>query len=132
MERKDKKPFWKDPIYTAIQASLDKAAPLIRDPVTTPKAKFENPFLSDELGLFKNITVSHPLGGCAMGSDAQHGVVDEFGRVFDTSKGGAKDVYKGLYVADASMIPTSLGVNPSLTISALSLRIADQILKDIP
>jgi cholesterol oxidase len=110
---------------------LDKAAPLIRDPVTTPKAKFKNPFLSDELGLFKNITVSHPIG-CAMGTNAQHGVVDEFGRVFDASKGGTKDVYKGLYVADASMLQTSLGVNPSLTISAVSLRIADQILKDIP
>lgn len=131
VNRKDDKPFWKDPIYTAIQASLDKAAPLIRDPAK-PDAQFENPFLKDDLGAFKNITVSHPLGGCAMGSDGQHGVVDEFGRVFDTSKAGAKDVYKGLYVADASMIPTSLGVNPSLTISALSLRIADQILKDIP
>ena len=128
VQRKDKKKFWDDPVYKAIQASLDKAAPLIRDPAF-PKAGFENPFLRDALGNFRNITVSHPLGGCAMGKDAQSGVVDEFGRVFDASKGG-NAVYKGLYVADASMIPTALGVNPSLTISALSLRIADQILKD--
>ena len=128
VKRTDEKDFWDDPIYTAIQASLDKAAPLIRDPNDT-NAKFQNPFLSDALGKLKSITVSHPLGGCAMAKDAQHGVVDEFGRVFDISQAGG--VYKGLYVADASMIPTSLGVNPSLTISALSLRIADQILKDL-
>jgi choline dehydrogenase-like flavoprotein len=125
----DGKAFWEDPIYKAIQTSLDKAAPLLRDP-NDPKAEFQNPFLSDALGNFKNITVSHPLGGCAMGTDAQHGVTDEFGRVFDCSQGESA-VYRGLYVADASMIPTALGVNPSLTISALSLRIADKILEDI-
>jgi cholesterol oxidase len=128
VKRTDGKAFWEDPIYQAIQTSLDKAATLLRDP-NDPKAEFQNPFLSDAIGNFKNITVSHPLGGCAMGKDAQHGVTDEFGRVFDCSQGGAA-VYRGLYVADASMIPTALGVNPSLTISALSLRIADKILEE--
>jgi choline dehydrogenase-like flavoprotein len=131
VKRTDGKAFWDDPIYSAIQASLDKTAPLLRDP-NDPNAQFQNPFLSDAFGSSKNITVSHPLGGCGMGQDAQHGVTDEFGRVFDTSTGVGTSVYKGLYVADASMIPTALGVNPSLTISALSLRIADQILKELP
>jgi cholesterol oxidase len=40
-------------------------------------------------------------------------------------------VYEGLYIADGSMIPTALGVNPSLTISALALRIADNIGKEL-
>jgi choline dehydrogenase-like flavoprotein len=34
-------------------------------------------------------------------------------------------------VADAAVIPTALGVNPSLTISALSLRIAANIVEEI-
>lgn len=131
VRRTDGKAFWEDPIYPAIQASLDKTAPLLRDP-NDASGQFQNPFLSDAFGSFKNITVSHPLGGCAMGKDAQHGVTDEFGRVFDVSHGDGTAVYKGLYVADASMIPTALGVNPSLTISALSLRLADQILKELP
>ena len=68
-----------------------------------------------------------------MADNADDGVVDEFGRVFDKSNsGGENGVYKGLYIADASIIPTALGVNPSLTISALSLRIVDKIIKELP
>ena len=40
--------------------------------------------------------------------------------------------YDGLYVLDGSIVPTALGVNPSLTISALSLRVADKILEEWP
>ncbi|HEU4448219.1 MAG TPA: GMC family oxidoreductase [Nitrososphaeraceae archaeon] len=68
---------------------------------------------------------AHPLGGCPMGDDAANGVVDSLGRVY-RGKSGNK-TYDGLYVADASIIPTSLGVNPSLTICALAYRIAFHI-----
>jgi cholesterol oxidase len=57
-------------------------------------------------------------------------VVDEYGRVFDTSRSEAAPFYNGLYVADASIIPTSLGINPTLTISAVALRVGAQIVKD--
>jgi cholesterol oxidase len=70
---------------------------------------------------------AHPLGGCPMGDDASNGVVDSLGRVFRGKSGNAK--YDGLYVADGSIVPTSLGVNPSLTITALSYRIAFDIVE---
>ena len=56
-------------------------------------------------------TTAHILGGCVMGEDAEKGVVDDRGRVFG---------YPGLYVADGSVIPANLNVNPSLTIAAIS------------
>ena len=74
---------------------------------------------------FRSQISAHPLGGCPMGEDASKGVVDSFGRVFRGRNGAAK--YKGLYVADGSIVPTSLGVNPSLTITALAYRIAFDI-----
>jgi cholesterol oxidase len=57
-----------------------------------------------------------------MGNDASNGVVDSMGRVFKGSNGN--EIYDGLYVVDGSIIPSPLGVNPSLTIAALSFRIA--------
>ena len=65
----------------------------------------------------------HPLGGCPMGDDASEGVVDDCGCVFDPSKElTSKAVHPGLYVLDGSIVPTSLGINPSLTIAVLAHR----------
>ncbi|MGD8319944.1 MAG: GMC family oxidoreductase, partial [Gemmatimonadota bacterium] len=56
-------------------------------------------------------TTAHILGGCPMGATPDDGVVDFQGRVHG---------YPGLYVADGSVVPVNLGVNPSLTITALA------------
>jgi cholesterol oxidase len=64
----------------------------------------------------------HPLGGCGMADDAQGGVVDHSGRVFDSTEGTS--VHDGLYVWDGSVVPGSLGVNPLYTISMLAERAA--------
>jgi hypothetical protein len=50
------------------------------------------------------------------------------GRVFKGSDGN--EIYDELYVVDGSIIPTPLGVNPSLTIAVLSFRIALNIIED--
>jgi cholesterol oxidase len=56
-------------------------------------------------------TTAHILGGAAMGTTPADGVVDARNRVFG---------YDNLYVVDGSMIPANLGVNPSLTITAMA------------
>jgi cholesterol oxidase len=58
-------------------------------------------------------TTAHILGGCCMGDSAESGVIDTEQRVFG---------YSGLYVCDGSAISANLGVNPSLTIMALTER----------
>jgi cholesterol oxidase len=68
---------------------------------------------------------AHPLGGCPMGEDATAGVVNSFGQVFRGHAGS--NVYENLYVIDGSIIPSPLGVNPSLTICALAFRTSEHI-----
>lgn len=58
-------------------------------------------------------TTAHILGGCGIGESADEGVIDLRNRVFG---------YSNLLVCDGSMMPANLGVNPSLTITALSER----------
>jgi choline dehydrogenase-like flavoprotein len=146
VKRTDKiKRFHEDPIYKDIKRSLEALGRHLRAPdAAGEEGKFINPFLNNVfykrrflrrlLGRFgvDSITLSHPLGGCRMAKDVEQGVVDEHGRVFDERKKDQEQkVYEGLYIADGSIIPTALGVNPSLTISALSLRIADNISKEL-
>lgn len=129
LSRSDDLPFYKDPIYAEIEASLARFAAELTD----EERSFRNPFLSPlaKLTGSRSITLTHPLGGCPMGKSAADGAVDEFGRVFDTGKSGQQPFHEGLYVADAARIPTALGVNPSLTISALALRTADKIIEEL-
>ncbi|MEZ5352411.1 MAG: GMC family oxidoreductase [Bryobacteraceae bacterium] len=68
----------------------------------------------------RHLVTAHPLGGLPMGEDYMAGAVDQWGRVF----AGDGSVHDGLFVADGSVLPAALGVNPFLTISAVSERIA--------
>jgi choline dehydrogenase-like flavoprotein len=68
---------------------------------------------------FRNAFASHPLGGCRMAESKAEGVVDHRNEVFD---------HEGLFCIDSSAVPTSLGVNPSLTISAVSERAVAQLI----
>ena len=75
----------------------------------------------------KLVTV-HPLGGCSMGNSPTEGVVNTKGQVFRSDPAAPnKQTYDNLYVMDASIIPGPVAVNPTLTIVALALKIAEGI-----
>jgi choline dehydrogenase-like flavoprotein len=63
--------------------------------------------------------LSHLFGGCVMGSDPRSSVVDARGRVHG---------WRGLVVADSSVLPTNLGVNPQHTIMGLAACFAEDLL----
>jgi cholesterol oxidase len=63
--------------------------------------------------LFDTPTTAHILGGAPIGTDRDHGVIDGYHRVFGC---------EGLHVIDGAAIGANLGVNPSLTITAMAER----------
>jgi choline dehydrogenase-like flavoprotein len=82
----------------------------------------------DEIGILEDAPLdprryvailSHLFGGCVMGKDPRTSVVDGRGRVHG---------WQGLVVADASVIPTNLGVNPQHTIMGLAATFAGDLL----
>ena len=56
-------------------------------------------------------STAHVLGGAAIGADRRAGVVDARQRVFG---------YENLLVCDGAAVPANVGVNPSLTITAMA------------
>jgi choline dehydrogenase-like flavoprotein len=60
----------------------------------------------------------HPLGTCRVGTSKANSVVDENGRVWDADD---------LYVVDGGTLPTSLGVNPQVTVMAMATRFAERM-----
>ncbi|MGA7046778.1 MAG: GMC family oxidoreductase [Candidatus Sulfotelmatobacter sp.] len=69
--------------------------------------------------LFDVPGTAHCIGGCVIADSASRGVVDSRHRIFN---------YKNMYICDGSVVATNLGVNPSLTITAL----AERAMKFIP
>lgn len=68
--------------------------------------------------LFGIPTTAHILGGCVMGDSPEEGVIDRDQHVFG---------YKNMYICDGSTLSANLGVNPSLTITALTERAMSKI-----
>jgi len=100
------------PIFDKVNATLQKASKAlggeyVMDPLWTKL-------------LHSNLMSVHPLGGCVMAEDADHGVVNHKSQVFTSARGPA--AYDNLYVMDGAVVPRPLGVNPLLTISALAER----------
>ena len=63
--------------------------------------------------LLNRPTTAHILGGAAIGADAASGVIDGYHRVFG---------HPGLHVVDGAAVGANLGVNPSLSITAMAER----------
>jgi len=67
------------------------------------------------------VSTAHPLGGCRMAERGDLlGVVDPCGESMRN---------RNLFVVDAAVIPSALGVNPSLTIAAIAESIADRLIR---
>src|SRR5581483_8581487 len=107
----DWKGVGKQPIFQSVAGKLLEAT------VPLGGTFLKNPLWS-KLTKQDLITV-HPLGGCGMGADGAQGAVDHAGRPF---VGAGTDVYETLLVADGSVMPRPLGVNPLLTISGIAER----------
>jgi cholesterol oxidase len=108
--------FW--PFGKRLNSRQDAAQPPIPTyiPVANEAARFvahrTDGYPSSSINEVFNIpTTAHILGGASMADDPARGVIDGRNRVFG---------HEGLYVIDGSMIPSNLGVNPSLTITALA------------
>lgn len=65
--------------------------------------------------------LAHVCGTCRMDDDPQKGVVSSAGQVHGV---------ENLFVADASIFPSSSGVNPSLTVAACAMKIGDAFVKN--
>lgn len=74
--------------------------------------------LSPTWNLARRTLTVHPLGGCVMADTPADGVVSPDGEVHG---------YRGLFIADGSVIPGSIGFHPALTIAAVAERIAEAV-----
>jgi choline dehydrogenase-like flavoprotein len=70
-----------------------------------------------------SVSAAHLMGGCAMGAGPSDSVTDSWGRVHGLP---------WLRVADASLFPDSLEINPYLTIMALADRVAEKLREEAP
>ena len=110
-------------ILSGFRESLQGAPTDKPVPSYLPIAQKANQILAEEIhGEPQNVisevllatpATAHVLGGCRMGETAREGVIDKQHEVFG---------HPGLYVCDGSVIPVNLGVNPSLSITALAER----------
>ncbi len=94
----------------------------VPNPVHIPQGWEAARHLAEQIGGFAGTNVgeltgmpltAHFLGGCPIGADAEHGVIDPYHRLHG---------HPGVPVVDGSAVSANLGVNPSLTITAQAER----------
>jgi cholesterol oxidase len=101
------------------EEAVPKYFPVANETASRLAAKMDGYAGSTLPEVLLNLTsTAHILGGCPMGADASEGVIDRYGRVFG---------YDNFYIADGSVVPVNLSVNPSLTICALAEWIASHV-----
>ncbi|MEZ4337936.1 MAG: GMC family oxidoreductase [Sandaracinaceae bacterium] len=133
-------PFGREPIVTYRMSPTDRRA-MFRGirllgetffaagarELYVPVLGLDGPMTADEFRRFElekvpgrriECSSQHPLGSIQMGATASASGVDPDGKLWDTDN---------VFVCDGSVIPTSLGVNPQLTIMAMATRIAQKL-----
>jgi choline dehydrogenase-like flavoprotein len=70
---------------------------------------------------------AHQMGSARAGADPRESACDPWGRVRADDRGRT---VPGLYVADASLFPTALGVNPMVTVMLMGDRVARAVHED--
>jgi cholesterol oxidase len=112
------------PLFNKMRNSMARIAEHIGE---NGGSSFSTP-LWDPSNIDGNSTiVLHNLGGCSMGKDRNNGVVDSLGRVYKGNGTTLTEIYPEFHIVDGAIVPTAIGVNSSLTISALAFRIAESI-----
>ena len=96
----------------AVYPPIDKIGELHQGDTRTLR---DTPLKAHDLGLM----AFHPLGTARADARPGHGVVDGDLKLHDAD---------GIYVADGAVVPSSLGVNPQITIMALATRLAYRLL----
>jgi len=112
------------PLFTKMRNSMERISEHVGE---GGSSSFSTPLWDPNDVNGSSTIVLHNLGGCSMGKDRDHGVVDSFGRVYKGNGAALTDYYSEFYIVDGGIVPTSLGINSSLTISALAFRIAENI-----
>lgn len=116
-----------DPLGPSIVPGLDRIAVTYKAPeellvrARRLRALLREAFAPAQVRFLKRLgapNLGHPMGTCRMGDDPAVSVVDPDGQVWGQP---------GIYVADASAFPSSLGINPALTVAANALRVAENI-----
>jgi choline dehydrogenase-like flavoprotein len=98
--------------------SIRRTQELLGDALSTASLGRVDDLHGDEHPTTLFAGLHHHLGTTRMHADARQGVVDPTGRVHGTAN---------LYVAGGSVFPTSGAANPTLTIVALAIRLADEL-----
>jgi len=108
-----------------LKTSLEQGiAPTAFNPISQTIAKKVEKLVNGKAMVLINETLlgipstAHILGGACMGSDSSTGVIDKNNKVFN---------YENMMICDGSTISANLGVNPALTILAITERAMNQI-----
>ena len=112
-----------DPVYAAMEEIVQAMATAMNGKYVRFPFWGQGQILTNKPDPARKFITVHPLGGCVMGTDSSNGVVDVNGRVYNTIAGDTT-VHDNLFIADASVVPGPVAVNPTLTIVAMALKIA--------
>jgi cholesterol oxidase len=93
--------------------------PLARELSETTAEELQgSPFVIATEAVLGTPLTAHILGGCVIGRTADEGVIDKDQKLFG---------YENLYVCDGSAVSANPGVNPALTITAMTERVMETI-----